>query len=349
MDGIPSSTQVLHHFTTMTARTVGDTKSQTIAQSRVIESALHSPYLMYAVLGLAAAHLRYLLPVEALALNKRLRVAECSYWVKALEGFRRELGGPPLESEEATKYRSNVTKFNMDQLLTTVMFISMHQFSLRDDSGAITDKQEAPGSFVWLEDRSARDHALQWLGIQAGFKGLLPAMQPWLTESFWLPIFGAVDFSDEFSLEELAEIASDAENHTCIDMDSVEFHFIKLCHINRESKGQNAYYLNLEILLWSRRLRPISAETFTKLLNFVARMPPEFQGLLLDRDPAALLILAHWLGLMLEIGQWWISSRCMVEIHEIVRFISQCRDGEELNPHVWELLREPAAAVNLQY
>jgi hypothetical protein len=344
------SKEILHHFSTMTARTVGDTRSQIITQSRVIQSALHSPYLMHAVLGLAAAHLRYLIPAEAAAAsNMRLKIAECYHWGKALEGFRLELAGPPVPDKKVGKHRSHVTQHNMDQLLSTVMFVSMHQFSLRDDAGAITDQQAAPCSFVWLEDRSARDHALKWLGIQAGFKGLLPAMQPWLNESFWLPIFGAVDFSNEFSLDELSDIALDPEYDVGANIiDPVEFHFIKLCRIDRHSKGQNPYYASLEILLWCRRLRPISAETFTKLLNFVARMHHDFQDLLLDRDPAALLILAHWLALMLEIGQWWITGRCIVEIRELFCFVSQSREGPGLFHHVQALLRELALALEPQ-
>jgi hypothetical protein len=342
--GSPSSKQVFYHFSTMTARTVGDYKSQSIAQSKVIATALHSPYLMNAILGLAAAHLRYLLPPEASEANKHLRIAECAHWAKAFDGFRQELAGSQHASAQMIGHQSNVNRFNMDQLLSTVMFVSMHQFSLRDDSGALTGQEGAPCSFVWLSSRDARDRALKWLGVQAGFKGLLPAMQPWLTESFWLPIFGAVNFSDEFSLEKLGVAASCADNHSSANMDQTDFEFVKLCGVDSNSSTCNPYFSNLEILLWCRRLRPITAESFTKLLNFVARMPAGFQNLLLDLDTAALLILAHWLTLLHEIGQWWIVGRCEIEIREIVRFLT-LREGSKRQVRI--LLCEPAAAVGM--
>jgi hypothetical protein len=346
-EGVPSPHEILRHFTTMTSTTVGNMKSQTITRSRVVGSALQSPYLMYAILGLAAAHLRYLLPSQAQILNTRLKVAECFYWARGLEGFRLELTGPPPLSATAGTTCSNVSRVNMDQLFSTIMLISMHQFSLRDDSGAITDVQVGPGSFVWLEDRTARDRALKWLGVQTGFKGLLQAMAPWLAESFWLPIFGAVDYTDGIDLDHVSEAASGMDEfRENQHIDCVEFHFIKLCGIEPGSMGSNPYCPSLEVLFWCRRMRPISAETFTKLLNFVSRISPDFQSLLLDRDTAALLMLVHWLTLMLEIGQWWITSRCVAEIREIVHFLAQQNHGALwVEHHVSALLREPLDVV----
>lgn len=341
-EGVPSSHEVLHHFTTATALTCGNSKSQVIAQSEVVSSALSTPYLMHAILGLAAAHIRCLMPGDTQVSSAKLKVAECFYWAKALEGFRRELAGSALAPAHLVPCRSNVTKRNMDQLLSTVMFVSMHQFSLRDDSGAVAHEGCAPRSFVWLPDRSARDTALKWLGIQAGFKGLLQAMGPWLSESFWLPIIGSVDFVDEFNLKDLGAVSGDKGS------DPVESHFVKLCRVGMGSVDENPYAVNLEIVLWCRRMRPINAETFTKLLNFVARMTPQFQGLLLDLDTAALLILAHWLLLMLGVGQWWITSRCLVEIREIVRFVRQHNAMAKAGESVDILLREPAAAIVME-
>lgn len=348
LEGMPSTLHVLHHFTTATASTCGNAKSQTIAQSKVVSAALSTPYLMHAILGLASAHIRCLMPSDLRFSRSRLKVAECYYWAKALEGLRQELAGPASESAELVPCRSNVTKENMDQLLSTVMFISMHQFSLCDDLGAVTDEQSAPRSFVWLQHRSERDTALKWLGIEAGFKGLLPAMAPWLSESYWLPILGTVDFTDEFNLKALSAAFQQEGNSGDPSLDPVELHFIKLCGIEADSVDSNPYYVNLELVLWCRRMQPVSVETFTKLLNFAARMTPGFYGMLLDLDTAALLILAHWLVLMLGVGQWWITSRCLVEIREIVRFVLQGEAVGKIDEGIAVLLREPAAAVGMK-
>lgn len=346
-DGMPLSQQVLHHFATATALEVGNSKSSAIAQSEVVSSALSAPYLMHAILGLAAAHIRCLMPSDLQVSRSSFRVAECFHWAKALEGFRCELAGSDSAPSQLVPCRSNVKKENMDQLLSTVMFVSMHQFSLRDDSGAVTDASSAPRSFVWLRQRSERDAALQWLGIQAGFKGLIEAMGPWLGESFWLPIIGEVDYTNDFNLKTLGEACNTDGNCASTNTDPVEAHFVKLCGIDKNVTEENPYYSILEIVLWCRRMQPINAETFPKLLNFVARMNPQFQALLLDLDTAALLVLAHWLVLMLGVGHWWITSRALVEIREIVRFVRQRNAVVQSDQSVEVLLCDPAAAVGM--
>ncbi|ETN38766.1 uncharacterized protein HMPREF1541_06804 [Cyphellophora europaea CBS 101466] len=347
VDGIPSSLAVLHHFVNMTAMTCGNSKSQIIARTEVVSSALQTPYLMHTVLGLAAAHLRSLMTFEMQPLSAKLKVAECYHWAKAIKGFRRELGGISADDGRVTNRHGHVTKHNMDQLLSTVMFISMHQFSQKDDSDLAEGGVSAPCSFVWLEDQSAREVALKWLGIQAGFKGLLQAMEPWLASSFWLPIFRTVDHDGAFSLRVLAAEIDDTEYTPSSKIDLIEANFLRLCNIAADSDSEQPYYISLETMLWCRRMRPISAESFTKLLTFVSRITPSFQQLLIDLDTAALVILAHWLALMLEIGHWWIVGRCRLEVRQIVQFLYQRDVVGRPDQRVKALLHEPAVAIGV--
>lgn len=329
------SQALVHHFHTVTAMTCGSPASQAINQSAVIAAAIETPYLLHALLGLATAHMRYLTARNQAEVRTRLKIVECFYWAQAFEGFRRELAGPSESCNIVATRRSNVTRHNMDQLLSTLMLVSMHQFSYRDyerDESGPADK-----SFIWLEDRSQRDAALKWLGIEAGFKGMIGAMAPWLGQSFWLPIMRTVD-ADEADLK--AWLLGS-------ELDNTEQALAKICGIGENSDRSNPYYVNLETLIWCRRFQPIGPEHFNNMIAFVARTKAEFRELVVDRDTPALLVLLHWLQLMHDIGQWWIVERCQAEIRAIVTFLLR-RDVHGCgNQQVLELLEKPAEAIGM--
>jgi hypothetical protein len=334
-----SAETILHHFYTTTAVTCGSPASQAVHRSAVVNAAVQTPFLMYALLGLAAAHLRYLTPQALVVSRSRLKVLECYYWAEAFDGFRAELAGSDKSRSLVATKCSNVTRENMDQLLSTLMLVSMHQFSYRDYRHTEGDPAEL--SFVWRYDRTEREAALKWLGIEAGFKGLLGAMAPWLNESFWLPIMRRVDVEDEVDLDgwltgSVLPIKS---------LDSTERRLAEVCGITSPSGGSNDYYTNVETLIWCRSFRPIGPEHFNQMIAFVGRTTPAFRELLLQRETPALLILVHWLQLMHGIGQWWIVERCRAEIRAIVAFLCKRHVSGRDRSEIIDLLREPAATV----
>lgn len=338
----PSVESILHHFHTATASTCGSPASQAVHASAVVTSAVHTPYLMHALLGLAVAHLRQLTPRHLVARRTRLKVAECRYWAEAFNGFRTELAGSNQKCANTTMTKTNVSRYNMDQLLSTLMLVSMHQFSYRDYHHAESDP--ADRSFVWIEDQKQRDAALKWLGIEAGFKGLIGAMAPWLSESFWLPIMRRVDVSEE------ADLAAwlSGERIPLKPFDDVERDLISICDIMTTSKDCNPYFANLETLIWCRSFRPIGPEHFNQMIAFVGRTSAEFRHLIVQRDTAALLVLLHWLQLMRDIGQWWIVERCNAEMRAIIGYLSKREIVGGMRGHrVFSLLEPPAAAVGI--
>jgi hypothetical protein len=344
-DDIMSPLAMLGHFANITALTVGNTKSQRVAQSRVVAAAVQTPYLLNSILGLAAAHLRYLLPDTLPDMKAKLRIAEYSYWAQAFATFQQELAGSgTLSIADLKTCRSNVNKNNMDQLLSTVMFVAMHQFSQRDDYGA----NSAYTSFVWLSDRESRDLSLKWLGIEAGFKGLIGAMGPWIGESYWIPVMREADIDDNFSLDEKLQSMLACGLGADEVFDEVERAFMEICKIQGFSATDSPYFVSVETIIWCRRKRPISPDSFNKLITFVGRMTAAFRSLLLDLDTAALLILAHWLTLMLSIDQWWIIGRCKSELREMVTFISKQHRSPEQNRLVRVLLSEPCVGAGLK-
>jgi hypothetical protein len=343
-EDVMSPLAMLGHFARTTALTVGNTKSQRVAQSRVVAAAVQTPYLLNSILGLAAAHLRYLMPDALPDMKAKLRVAEYSYWAQAFAAFQRELAGSEsLRIADPAACRGNVNKNNMDQLLSTVMFVAMHQFSQRDDYGV----DSAYKSFVWLNDRESRDLSLKWLGIEAGFKGLIGAMGPWIGESYWIPVMREADIDDNFSLNETLEAVLAYGLRADEVFDEVERAFLEICKIQHSTATVSPYFISLETIIWCRRKRPISPDSFNKLITFVGRMTVAFRSLLLDLDTAALLMLAHWLNLMLSIDQWWIVGRCRSELREMLTFLSQQNRSPEEHRLVSVLLSEPYSGAGL--
>ena len=74
-----------------------------------------------------------------------------------------------------------------------------------------------------------------------------------------------------------------------------------------------------------------------KLTSFAPRLLPEFTGLLLRKDPKALVILSYWLAKMSELKLWWIPLRASLECTAICMFLENSKDSRIL-----KLLEFPA-------
>ena len=330
----------LHHFEAFTAHTCGSPLGQSILSSCIIPLAGQASYLMHAMLGIAAAHMAYLLPVEVNAVqHARNKLADAWHWGQALVLFRKELGG---DESGAGAGRSN-----MDALLGTIMLVAIHQFMLPQEeerSFSIIDGERRKSSFVLVEDADARWAAMKWLTIQSGFKLLLNQLERFLGESVWLPVF--LDADPEQPLGTPIGIDEDRETHA----DEVEKLLCQFCKITNDSTPENnVYYSTLETIICVRRLRPMRAELFNKLITLVGRISPGMKKLLWMRDTAALLILYHFLSLMSELKQWWITARAESECHAIMMYLlNQKRDAEGTD-RIRKVLAEPAKVMGFVF
>ena len=330
----------LHHFEALTAHTCGSPLGQSIIRSSIVALAGRAPYLMHAMLGVAAAHTAYLLPVEVHAVqHARNKLADAWHWGHALTLFRKELGG---ESNGAGAGRSN-----MDALLTTIMLVGIHQFMLvehHEKSVMSSNAERWKSSFLFVDNGDARWAAMEWLTIQSGFRLLLNQLERHLGESVWLPVFMDADLEEPLTTPVRLQDGSET------DYDEVEQLLCQFCSITGESTPENnVYYSTLETVICVRRLRPMVPELFNKLVTLLGRVSPEMKKLLWARDTAALLILCHFLSLMSELKQWWITARAESECHAIMVYLhDQSRD--DINPgRLQKVLAEPAKAMGFVF
>ncbi|KAL2427276.1 hypothetical protein ABEF95_011005 [Exophiala dermatitidis] len=304
--------QTLQHFDTVTYCSMGSVIAQDIIKECVHGVAVQKPYLLHAVSGVSAAHLCHLLPANQHPVQHRQsKLADAFHWHKALTLFRRELS-------------SGVNRQNMDALISTNLLVCVHQFML-------TDHLPNPGkSFVYAPP-DERPKRTKWLTIQHGFEALRDELREQVWDSMWKPVLMDANISQSAPL-------------VCVAPNEDEVHalFLDMCQVSTHSSADNnPYYTALTHLLFLRQLEP-TMNTFNKLITFVGIIHGKYYRLLLERDKPALLILAHWLALMTELRQWWISGRSKSECIAITTFLKFDQDKT-----VRKLLEYPARVVGL--
>jgi hypothetical protein len=285
---------------------------QRITRATTLALAVEKPYLMHAVNGVAADHLCHLLPASQHPVQHRQsQLASYHHWQRAFRMFRNELANGP-------------TRQNMDALMSTVMLTCVHQFMLAE---AVPD---ASKSFLFAPEEKRRAE-LRWLQIHHGYTALQAALGRQLWTSMWNPVFLDSDVK-RMSTSILTPDAGD-ESHKM---------FLELCEITpASSRKNNPYYEALQFLLVLRKL-PAGGNRFNKLVVFVAVVEDKYLELLLQRDARALVILAHWLALMTEVNQWWISGRCRSECVAITTVLMH-----ETDERIRALLKHPARTVGI--
>ncbi|KAK5064465.1 hypothetical protein LTR84_000298 [Exophiala bonariae] len=251
---------------------------------------------MHALHGVAATHLCHLIPVSQDPVqHKRSKVAAAYHWQKCLQLFREELEAGP-------------TRQNMDALISTVMLISTHQFMLPES------ESEPSKSFVYAPAHQ-RETCISWLFINSGFTALWRTLGENVAQSSWMPVLQDAD---------IQTLRSPA--HMWTPKDETHRSFLEVCEIETFSTPDaNPYYTPLESLLLLRRLRS-DGNFFNKAINFLGNIDSRYHRLLIARDKRALIILAHWLALMAEMQQWWLSGRCKAECLAITTFLMHDRD-----------------------
>lgn len=233
--------------------------------------------------------------------NKAYRVAEAYHWQQTINQYSAEVSAP-------------VTRQNMDKLYSACMMISMHSFLQKTFSPR--------SSFVFSQDPTA----LNWLRLQGGLRYLLQQASHWLPESMWWTVFMEsrdpnLDFDDK------------RPGRVDLDPDLAD-----LCGITSDTTVESSP------LLWPLRMLTslLSLErgtvSFQKYNTWMGRIENPYYECLARKEPAALVLLAWWLGLMCYVEEWWVETRVRSECTAICMFLENSSD-----PLVLKLLEFPAS------
>ncbi|KAJ5175443.1 uncharacterized protein N7482_001320 [Penicillium canariense] len=256
-----------------------------------------------------SAHLMYtILAVGMLHLNrvspsKERSLAESYFWLHAIQLYQKALS-------------SSVSKDNVDALLSSCMLMSV--MTVCPERFAVTDS--------WV--LTNRPEAMNWLCFQSGLRCILTLASPCIPSSIWATAFAGIN-KEERQIFDGAQQGRDG-----LDPDLAD-----LCGIDDlTTEKTSVYYSPLRILTSLLQLER-NAPNSGHCTSFMGRLECDFLDLLRKRDPPALIILAHWMGLMCCVSQWqpWIEGRIRGECVAICMFLEHSTD-----PRILRLLRFPA-------
>ncbi|KAJ5919891.1 hypothetical protein N7454_009726 [Penicillium verhagenii] len=257
---------------------------------------------MYTILGVGMLHYNRISP------SKERSLAESYLWQNAIQLYQKAIS-------------CKIQPDNIDALLSTCMLMGVMSICPETfeptDSWVLTNKPEA----------------MNWLALQSGMKNILTLASPYIPGSIWGDAFKGVDETGDkiFKQDE-----ADAIGREGLDSDLAD-----LCGIDENSSATtNVYYEPLGYLSRLAKLKP-SGPNAAHCASFMGRLECDFLALLRNRDPPALIILAHWMGHMCLLAKWqpWVEGRIRKECVAICMFLEYSTDSRVLL-----LLRFPAEA-----
>lgn len=237
--------------------------------------------------------------------SKERSIAESYFWQHALQHYQKALS-------------SKISKENVDALLSSCMLMSVMTVCPENfqptDSWVLTNKPEA----------------MNWLCLQSGLRCILTLASPYIPSSIWAAAFAGIGKEEDEIFD------NPQQGREGLDPDLAD-----LCGIDDyTTENTNIYYSPLRILTPLLKLER-DAPNSGHCTSFMGRLECDFVNLLRERDPPALIILAHWMGLMCCLSQWqpWIEGRIRGECVAICMFLEHSND-----PRILRLLQFPAEA-----
>lgn len=215
------------------------------------------------------------------------------YLDKTLLSFRQTLSSP-------------ISAFQVDAVLTSCVLLNSIVFS--------TGSRRSSKS--WLFNGTAN---LQWLNLQSGLRAIMFDIRHLLRESSWAAVYS----KDAECIRGRTGASFDGES---LGFERIPEKFEDLFRMKQNcSSWDNAYDSPLRSLVPLLTSDP-SSNSLTQLMAVMHRFKPEFLQLIQSRDPRALLLLAHWLGLMCQVDLWWVSSRSRSECFACCKYLDLVGD-----------------------
>ncbi|EFR00493.1 C6 zinc finger domain-containing protein [Nannizzia gypsea CBS 118893] len=232
-------------------------------------------------------------------------VAEAHHWQKAIQFYRKALS-------------HEVSAENIDALLTTCMLMAVNCMCPEN----FTPKD----SWVLNSDPSA----MNWIYLQNGLPYLLEIGSPFIPLSIWGPAFEAAEKAHN-------ELLNDCPQ----GRQGMHPRLADFCGITDLTTDETSPYFKPLQVVSSMLDMEKSASTAGYFSSFLGHLDPRFLELLRAKDTRALVVIAHWMGIMCLISHWepWVEGRIRSECLAICIHLTPKADTQLL-----ELLRFPSIA-----
>ncbi|KAL2816969.1 hypothetical protein BJX63DRAFT_132519 [Aspergillus granulosus] len=286
-------------FLRATSDTVGTPLVRQVMQREMIHVAFDNSYLMYSILGCGILHMNRMSPGD-----KSRELAEAYFWQQAIGLYSRAL-------------EAGINETSFSPLVAGCMLMGL--------TSLVPLKFNIQDSWVF----TGRDSDLNWLAVQGGLNCILRLAGKYIPNSIWDVAFSTADGIERKLFKYDIKRGREGLHPQLAD----------LCEIDDDTTDKTSpYYFALKILSPLLELAP-NAENASQCATWMGRLEPEFVTLCRRRDPRALVLLAHWMGLMCSLSAWqmWVEARVRFECIAVCMYLETLGD-----PAILPFLEYPA-------
>ena len=233
-------------------------------------------------------------------------IAEVYHWSRAAALFNQKLSTP-------------IQSFDRDALWATAVLLCSTIFS----SVEASTPEEA-----WPLKRSEPSD-LEWLRMVCGKMVIWDLTNPLRSDSAFRNLAINYECSDQLS--------------RTTEFEGVPSAFIQLCGLENPSTAYNNPY-NVA----ARALAPLlhtecNQSTMPRFLQFICDLPSDYKGLLEQKDPRALLLMAYWYAKICQ-SLWWTIRRANLECQATCLYLERYHSEQTA---IQELLYFPKVRCGL--
>jgi hypothetical protein len=269
------------------------------------ELASKTPHLLHTILAISALHLKHLQDHPDVELD-------------ILLSNHFELGRKAFDATISQE----IAPESIDAIFATCMLFAMMAYT-DFESGDPNNQEETADSTSFLNSSSPA--AMSWLSCQLGFLAImtLPTVQPYLSQSIWRDLFQESATIYASLQSDLLATAIPPDWHAVCALNPTSFTIN--AHDEPVLDPSNPYHDALLLILANDALDASKQENFVNFISFPGwtLANPVFFALIKRRDHAALLLLAHWLAKMCQMGLWWVGARVRLECRAICAFLDR--------------------------
>ncbi|KAK9239881.1 hypothetical protein V1525DRAFT_454572 [Lipomyces kononenkoae] len=308
--------ELLHHFLTVTSPTLSDVTDGDLWLTQIPRMAFQHDFLMYAMLTIAATHMRFLrdkaksaaatsLPVVDQDDEREMYFARAEIWYRqrSLETFLDAIGGER-------------TAGNLEAMTVAGSLIAIQSFAYNEKGHEAEDKVMVDAKASETDAGSGNGTIIsidRWLPILLGIRTVVHEMQTMQTGLDLQSIFG-IDFSC---------LASAGEPDTPPALANL----IGLCSAMFAEQPIELEIYMPAIQLLSQLITAFRCARPAELRKYVFTWPfllsGEFHTRLRQRDPVTLIVFVHFLAVVSLLSAWWQEERVWVDAKQICNLYLQ--------------------------
>lgn len=291
--------EALHHFTTITALTLGDQAyHQRVWQTVIPKLAFAHEFLMHGILAITALHMANLRPTE----HNSLSVMAANHQDLGLQGFRSEL--------------DNIGPHNCDALFAFSILII---FYIPASAGTMINNDKISSSFL---NEHLFGAILDWVRLIRGIQHVADRGREWLEHGPMEPLTVHSEWrremepSDERSITEDQYLASldqlwvGTAKYSEQEREEAKLYDRALKALRQAFARMSIAESTADLCAWCTNTKSVpNIPRLIALFIWPLQMENEFFALLEQKQPIALVILAHYAVVLKRMHTlWWLKA-----------------------------------------